>query len=567
MGLFDHFPYTNFHELNLDWIIKSLKGVDAKLDAALELIENKITDLVNEPEIRAEIERIVEEYLTPEQIDAIAEELAQGYLEPMKEELQEQYDDLVEDINNTPFAQPFPDFIPLSNVKGVLYNTEEFRIPQGSCCDGTYFYVYRNAWSGGPGKLDKYDMHSVLSPSLEYTAAASPEPPVEIGTNQWEKISEVSVDAGHGNSLVYKADEEAIYIAEYTTGPQEPADQQIPSTLIKVVSVAAGNYGQIIRTIELNEQLLGLGYNSKRKIWVGYQIMRGNVKFNNLVFYDENFRLISSNHVDINTHTRAGLYADDDYIFIINSRGTARGFARGGDNPATGGDWLECRLTIFDWDLRYRGETCFYNTCEIESIAWTGEAHVAVFYQNYMQGTVEPDTIYNTPGFYSYTAFLQLYPTEPVTYSWYRNLWGQNQRIWWARREADLDKTYEGAYVTGFDTKAAFSATHLEINLAQDLTASGNLIVLPRAIGQTRLSQWFTVVLNRTNDVLIQSMRFDQLPTGIQIGAIRTRTIDSEGISAISNEPYLKIREVRACNYTMQPRTYNNYLLRPDPRA
>ena len=25
MGLFDQFPYTNFHELNLDWILKALK--------------------------------------------------------------------------------------------------------------------------------------------------------------------------------------------------------------------------------------------------------------------------------------------------------------------------------------------------------------------------------------------------------------------------------------------------------------------------------------------------------------------------------------------------------------
>ena len=25
MGLFDQFPYTNFHELNLDWIINEMK--------------------------------------------------------------------------------------------------------------------------------------------------------------------------------------------------------------------------------------------------------------------------------------------------------------------------------------------------------------------------------------------------------------------------------------------------------------------------------------------------------------------------------------------------------------
>ena len=28
MGLFDQFPYTNFHELNLDWILGQMKNVE-----------------------------------------------------------------------------------------------------------------------------------------------------------------------------------------------------------------------------------------------------------------------------------------------------------------------------------------------------------------------------------------------------------------------------------------------------------------------------------------------------------------------------------------------------------
>lgn len=31
MGLWDHFPYTNFHELNLDWIITKVKELNAKV--------------------------------------------------------------------------------------------------------------------------------------------------------------------------------------------------------------------------------------------------------------------------------------------------------------------------------------------------------------------------------------------------------------------------------------------------------------------------------------------------------------------------------------------------------
>lgn len=32
MGVFDHFPYTNFHELNLSWCLKLLREFDVKLD-------------------------------------------------------------------------------------------------------------------------------------------------------------------------------------------------------------------------------------------------------------------------------------------------------------------------------------------------------------------------------------------------------------------------------------------------------------------------------------------------------------------------------------------------------
>lgn len=32
MGLFDNFPYTNFHELNLDWVIRILKALDKSVD-------------------------------------------------------------------------------------------------------------------------------------------------------------------------------------------------------------------------------------------------------------------------------------------------------------------------------------------------------------------------------------------------------------------------------------------------------------------------------------------------------------------------------------------------------
>ena len=41
MGLFENFPYTNFHELNLDWIVQKMKALDEKVDSIEDRIYNK----------------------------------------------------------------------------------------------------------------------------------------------------------------------------------------------------------------------------------------------------------------------------------------------------------------------------------------------------------------------------------------------------------------------------------------------------------------------------------------------------------------------------------------------
>ena len=53
MGLFDHFPYTNFHELNLDWLLKKYKELDAHTDQIQSWIDtheeqyNELKELVD----------------------------------------------------------------------------------------------------------------------------------------------------------------------------------------------------------------------------------------------------------------------------------------------------------------------------------------------------------------------------------------------------------------------------------------------------------------------------------------------------------------------------------------
>lgn len=45
MALFDNFPYANFHEMNLDWIIAKVKELDSEFN---ETLEDSIVQYINE---------------------------------------------------------------------------------------------------------------------------------------------------------------------------------------------------------------------------------------------------------------------------------------------------------------------------------------------------------------------------------------------------------------------------------------------------------------------------------------------------------------------------------------
>lgn len=46
MGFFDKYPYTDFHELNLDWLIAEMKALETKLDNAIaDITAQVITDV------------------------------------------------------------------------------------------------------------------------------------------------------------------------------------------------------------------------------------------------------------------------------------------------------------------------------------------------------------------------------------------------------------------------------------------------------------------------------------------------------------------------------------------
>lgn len=76
MGLFEHFPYTNFHELNLDWVIDFARTAKLDIDATKELVSNLVK---NQP---AEIQRAVNAELQNMANNGVFEDVAERYITP-----------------------------------------------------------------------------------------------------------------------------------------------------------------------------------------------------------------------------------------------------------------------------------------------------------------------------------------------------------------------------------------------------------------------------------------------------------------------------------------------------
>lgn len=75
MGLFEHFPYSNFHELNLDWWLNAMKQLEARIEALEERIEQLKQEILDEVDKKlAEFkEQLLQE--VQEKLDALKEEL------------------------------------------------------------------------------------------------------------------------------------------------------------------------------------------------------------------------------------------------------------------------------------------------------------------------------------------------------------------------------------------------------------------------------------------------------------------------------------------------------------
>lgn len=92
MGLFEHFPYTNFHDLNLDWLIEAMKklgeevenydahieeSVDEWLAAHPEYVTTVVDGSLTLPKFAESLKMLtVNDYVTPEMFGAVGDGMA-----------------------------------------------------------------------------------------------------------------------------------------------------------------------------------------------------------------------------------------------------------------------------------------------------------------------------------------------------------------------------------------------------------------------------------------------------------------------------------------------------------
>lgn len=503
MGIFDNFPYTNFHELNLDWMLNQLRGIDHKLDEALDLIKNKIADLVDDPAIKEKIDEIIAEYLTPEQIEEITEQVIT---------------DITDVLKDTPYVFPFVPYAEIQRTKFPLLGDTINKTNQGMCCDGQYVYSYRpnSAYNIGAGSLDKFNMNGYVDQSIQ----------------NWTHERSNSIDLGHGNGLFYRRDNDRIYATALFSG-----DPQLPDRRVFIVNP---HTLQIEDTFELDLALMGLCYNEKLKRWVGFSNEGGSY----FLYWDEDFNLIDTQVVTQHLNNRVGIFADDDYIYLMST---------GSYGTFVAGQYSEARISVYDWYKNYRGDIVFHNGEELEAMAWTGKQFIVSFTASYGSG------------YRPYVSLIQLTPKDYMPYQFYRTHWGQNQLLWQAMDDNDMILPCNLNPIPAYDKRVTYTATHLELEFAWSRASAPQLVIVPRAYGLNSKTTYHTIVHAGAANTYTQTIRIEQENGEVRFGAECYGTRESSSTGEITrldnNDAYFKLVRARACNYTMQGMGYNSWLL------
>ena len=70
MGVFEHFPYTNFHDLNMDWMLRSMKQLDKEVDD----LDQKVDSLDIQGAVDDKIDQMVDDGYFDDLVEDIVEE-------------------------------------------------------------------------------------------------------------------------------------------------------------------------------------------------------------------------------------------------------------------------------------------------------------------------------------------------------------------------------------------------------------------------------------------------------------------------------------------------------------
>lgn len=111
MGVFDNYPYTNFHELNLDWVIEDMRKLDDAYDGLKKEIQETI-DYINNFEEHAD-------ELIKQQID-----IALSYYNQRLNQLAEELKALQELLNNKVFKDIDDINAEIKAIKNNISNIE-----------------------------------------------------------------------------------------------------------------------------------------------------------------------------------------------------------------------------------------------------------------------------------------------------------------------------------------------------------------------------------------------------------------------------------------------------------
>lgn len=155
MGFLDNFPYTNFHELNLDWILNKLKELATEWSSYYENTEKWKNDM---DAAFQDLKIYVEDYfdnldVTQEVYDKMEEFAQDGTLQSIMQQV-------VDTSQNM-------DLAPVACVPAYRGHTDldnEAAYPnwfQSGCSDGTYLYMFfNNSVQDGAVLIKKYNIAS-----------------------------------------------------------------------------------------------------------------------------------------------------------------------------------------------------------------------------------------------------------------------------------------------------------------------------------------------------------------------------------------------------------------------